>query len=453
MSPISLSGLASGMDTDAVISQLMALERVPRQRTELQQAAVRARQENLRDISSKLGALQTAAAGLRSAALWEGTQTVESSDATKVAAQRTGGAGPGGYQVEVTRLASATQRTFTYTSQPSASQLSIAGETIDLAENATLDDAVSAINAASTKVYAVNVNGSLVLSSRTTGAASDFAATGAAVAENGAAAKAGQDAAFRVDGVDRASASNTVTDAIPGLELTLKAPTSSPMTITVGAPGVDQEAVKAKVRAFVEQYNKTMETLRTAVAEKRVANPSNTTDARKGSLYADDTVVRALRQLRETVGQAIGGMTTYDDLADIGISTGAATGSGTLSKDAVAGKLVLDEAKLSAALTADPAAVQKLLGGKTGTDGAAQALEAVIRPFTETGGALDGRITSADSEISRLSDRLATFDDRLAAKEERLRRQFVALEQALARSQSLQADLAARLGSLPTSRR
>jgi flagellar hook-associated protein 2 len=142
------------------------------------------------------------------------------------------------------------------------------------------------------------------------------------------------------------------------------------------------------------------------------------------------------------------GSTSYDELFEIGISTGASTGSGTFSQDAVDGKLVLDSAKLTAALESNALDVQKLLGAVTGTPGFSQAFGDRITPYSQAGGIVAERLEAAGSEITRLADSLLRMDERLARKEESLRKMFSNLEIALQRSQSQSADLLARLGSL-----
>ena len=114
MAGIQLSGLASGLDTASIIDSLMAVERQPRTRIEMRQAQEQARRDGLNQVTTQLKALQDAATALRSTGTWADTQSVTSNDATKVAVTRTGGAGPGGYDIAVTRLASSTQRTYTY---------------------------------------------------------------------------------------------------------------------------------------------------------------------------------------------------------------------------------------------------------------------------------------------------------------------------------------------------
>src|SRR5215217_7389307 len=114
MAGLQLGGLASGMDTDGVIAQLMALERQPATRWSQQKKVSEAREQVLKDILSRVKNLQTAARDLKSVTTWTDTQTVESSDNTKITATRVGGAAPGGYAIAVANLASGDQWSFAY---------------------------------------------------------------------------------------------------------------------------------------------------------------------------------------------------------------------------------------------------------------------------------------------------------------------------------------------------
>ncbi len=96
MPGISVGGLVSGLDTDTIVTQLMALERQPRARLELRQVAATARQDGLRDIATKLRALETAARDLKSPLLAGDTQTVSSLDPAKAEVRRTCVAAAGG---------------------------------------------------------------------------------------------------------------------------------------------------------------------------------------------------------------------------------------------------------------------------------------------------------------------------------------------------------------------
>ncbi|MCL4724385.1 MAG: flagellar filament capping protein FliD, partial [Rhodocyclaceae bacterium] len=139
-----------------------------------------------------------------------------------------------------------------------------------------------------------------------------------------------QNAVAVIDGITVSKASNTFTDALEGVTLTLlKAGTT---TLTVAK---DSAGVKAAVESFVKAYNDLNKTL-TDLSKYDAAN-------KKASTLTGDATVRAVQsQLRGLFNTALasagGGLTT---LADIGVS---------FQTD---GTLKLDAAKLTAALN-DP---------------------------------------------------------------------------------------------------
>lgn len=425
MSPVTISGLASGLDTESIIANLMKIERAPRARMELQQGQAKARETALREILGKLEAVNSAADALQSAGLWADTQTVTSSAPTSISVRRLSGTGPGGYQVAVTQLARAEQRTFAFTQSAEPSSLTVGGRKIELGANATLGDAVAAINAdPATGVYAVAVSGKLVLSSRQTGAASTIAASGAGIEEEVGKRKAGLDAEYTVDGIAGTSSSNVIADAIPGLELTLGAVTPG-AAISVGNPGPDAEAVKAKVKAFVSAYNAAVDTIRGRLTEKRVPGAESQAEANKGVLFGDTALNGLLSQLRQAVSES--------GVAALGVSTGAPSATVSSSSDSVIGHLTLDEAKLSAALESDLTGTRAKLTGKNGLG---ERLDKILEPNLGSRGSISERLSSVAAESSRIGDAMSALDTRLEMREERLRIQFAMMESALSKAKT-----------------
>src|SRR5258706_10849152 len=127
MSPLSLSGLASGLDTETIISQLMSVEQAPRTRMALQDTQAQSRQTQLRDLATKLNAVRDAASALGSVSSWAPTQSLTSSDAARVGVRALGSAAPGTHLVEVSSLAVSAQHAFTFTSSASAQSIAIGG--------------------------------------------------------------------------------------------------------------------------------------------------------------------------------------------------------------------------------------------------------------------------------------------------------------------------------------
>lgn len=431
MSPLALGGLASGMDTDAIITQLMAVEGQSKTRLQLADTRASARQTGLRDLASKLGALRDAANALKSAGTWTDVQRLASSDPARIGVRATGGAAPGARVIEVTALAVTAQHAFTYTSSASPQTITIGDFSLAVDPDSTISTVAAAINDRDdAPVSAVVAGGKLVLTSRTGGQDGDFTVdANPLLAEDPVYARAGSDAAYLLDGVPKTSTSNVITDAILGVELTLKATTSGPVSLTVSDPAPDQDAIKAKVTAFVSAYNSAVEFIRGKLAEEKVKNPTTTTEATKGLFRGDTMLTSVLSSMRLGIG----------DLSQYGISTGAASGSATFSADAVAGKLKIDDAKLTAAL-ADPDAMRAVF------DGLGQRVSDVVTPVAGAG--VTSALDSVASERKRIADAIARTDVRLADREKRLRAQFAAMESALAASQAAQAQMAAQLAGL-----
>jgi flagellar hook-associated protein 2 len=444
---LGLSGIASGVDTAAIVEQLMALERQGKTRLQMRQSSIGAQQTTLRDLKTKLDALKTAAADLRSPTTWTESQTVESSDPARVAVARTGGAPIGGYTVKVTQLAASAQKTYTWTESASASTLDFGGgKTLDIAANAKIADVASAINGrGDLPVYAAVVGGNkLVLSSRATGSTADFTVTGSQL---GAPTNVlpGRNAEYEIDGVPGTpSPTNVVADAIPGVTLTFKGTTAEAASVVVGAPGTDKQKVKDKVKAFVDAYNAVVTATRAKVSEKTVKNATTQADYNKGAFFGDSGLNAMLSQLRTAVGRDYDPLTEagLDALRDIGISTGK---PGSTTADSKAGLLKIDDAALTAALEADTQGVRGLFSGATTPF--AQDIETLVADLSEV---IDDRIQSGDRQSKRISDQMTRTDERLAAKEKRLKAQFAAMETALGAAQSQQAWLEGQLAGLPT---
>ncbi len=442
-----LTGIASGVDTSGIVEKLMELERGRRDRMDLSKARIQARQTALGTVQSKLLALRMATAGLRDVGTWADKQVVESSDPAKVAVQRLSGAGPGGYTVTVSALARAEQHSYAYAAPASATQLDIGGVEVDLAAGATLDDAVAAINRApGSPVYATKAGDRLVLSARTTGTDSAFAVSGATLSD--AVVRAGANAAYSIDGGPTQYAqANVVDEAVAGVRLTFKGVTASPASVTVSTAALDPEAVKAKVQAFVDAYNDLLRTTRGLLDERPVAGAASAEDAKKGALYGDTGLTALLSRLRtSTADKVLGNPSAMDELRELGVSTGAATG-GQTSEDAKMGVLVLDGEALAEALE-DPQGVRRMLGGLSGVEGFSQRLENLTKSYVGANGTLTGRIKETDTALVDLQRQMTDEDARLKAREDRLKAQFAAMESALAASQTQQLWLSGQLAKL-----
>jgi flagellar hook-associated protein 2 len=432
-SPISFSGLASGLNTSAIITALLSAEKVPITRLTSQQEALQGQQTVLQGIQSQLQQLSFAAAEFTLSSSFESSQTVTSSEPLRVAAATTAGAGVGGYEVEVTQLANSAQRTYAFTSPTAEDALTIGGRAYTLKAGETAKELAAKINSdSSATVYAAVTEGeTLVLSSRATGASSGEGITvsdpGGALSEKAGTAKEGKNAEFKVDGVAGTSTSNTVTNAIAGVTLTLAGTTpTGPVTIVVQAPGLDASSAEAKLNSFVTLYNTVV-----AAIEKQLTTKPPEGQGGAGastSLFGDRELSSLLTSMRQSMYEPIAGLAAgMTSPFDIGLSTGA-VGAGATSQATLEGKLTLEPKKLLAALQSNPAGVEQMLQKWS------QGLQGLLNSASEPGGTIEARITGDGSQITELKARIVTMNEMLAVRQKALQATYSALEGVLSKN-------------------
>jgi flagellar hook-associated protein 2 len=455
MAGLSLGGLASGLDTDTIVAQLMAIEGQGKTRLQGRQYRSEQTKTMLDQMATRLRSLKNAADELKSAGSWTTVQTVSSADPARVGARYLSGAASGTYSIEVTKLARADQRFYSHPATVSgATQLDINGVKIDIADGSTIEQTAAAINAkAESPAFASVVGTELVLSGKKTGV--ELTVAPGFLTEDTLKRRRQENAEFTIDGVAQTpSASNTITTALPGIELTLKTLTAitGPISVEVGSPGPDTNGLKTKVKAFVDAYNSAVDLVKAKTEERPVRTPFTQADFGKGALRGDPGLLSLLARMRQTVtekidtGAAAANPSAYDSLSDIGVGVVKGTGS---EADRLAGKLVLDEAKLLSAIQQDPTAVRRLMGGVDGVPGVAQALGTLVDPVAKlSDGTLSKRATQTERETARIKDQMLAMDVRLKLKEERLRKQFTAMETALQSSQTSTSWLSGQIAGL-----
>jgi flagellar hook-associated protein 2 len=157
-------------------------------------------------------------------------------------------------------------------------------------------------------------------------------------------------------------------------------------------------------------------------------------------LQGDPQLLSILSKMRQSIGTtmsgAAGGM---GYLGSIGLSTGAAVGSGTISQDSLEGKISLDTTKLTSALASNFNGVKALFTNATGTyasEGLSQRMDDLVNPQAGSTGILAGRITSEASLVTSYFQQIANIEQRVTLHETSLRSQFTAMETAVAQLQS-----------------
>ena len=292
--------------------------------------------------------------------------------------------------------------------------------------------------------YAAATNsGTVVFSSRQTGASSAVAVND--VSGGGALAfqssKAGQDALFSVDGTPGSSASNTVTNAIGGVTLTLTGvtTTSGPVTVNVGAPAPNATNISNAINTFVTQYNKVIGDIQTQLAQQ----PSST-DPTQGTLFGDPELQDLLTSMRSMMFTGGSGLPTgASTMDDIGVSTGATTGSGAVSQSALSGDLTLNATTLTNMLQSNAGGVKSILASWSSS------FVNIADNAADPGGPISSRIGGDNTQISNLGNQISSMQSALTDKQNFLVQEFAQLEAALSSNQSLSSSLTSQIASLP----
>ena len=444
--PLQVTGLASGLDTAKIVSQMMDIQKRPVTMLQNQQKILQARNAQLTSIQAALKKVNGDALALLDPRVYRGTQKASSSDTTRVAATTTTGAGVGGYQVSVSQLANAAQRTFSFTAPTSDGTITIDGHDTSVKAGASVYDIADAINSdQSATVYAAATDqGTLVFSNRNTGDTGPgfiaVSGAGGVLSEQAGRAKQGQNATYSIDGVSGSSSSNSVAGAIPGVTLTLTGvtTTSGPITVNVGAPAADSSKVESAVNQFITDYNAALSAIQTQLSQKPTAS-----DPTQGTLYGDNQLKGLLSSMRSLMikgGDGLpAGMAT---MLDIGVSTGSASTGGPTASE-LAGNLTLNASTLEAALKTNSTAVQKVVGAW------ANNMATTVNNYSGLGGTIEIRLSGDNRQVSSLGRRIGTMQSALDDKQNQLTKQFAMLEAALSSTQSTSSWLTSQINALP----
>jgi flagellar hook-associated protein 2 len=466
MPTLTSGGIGSGLDVAGLVSKLIDAERTPAlTRLAGKEATLQAQLSGYGLLRGALDKLKSALDGLNAPTLLSAFKAAVSDDTRfSASASASDGAAPGTYAVEVSSLAKAQKLSSGVFCCAAAVvgtgtlTLALAGKSADITidtSNNTLGGIRDAINAARdadgqplgvsatlvTSTGAVEPAGTyLVLSSAKTGAANTISLTQAG-GDGGLAAlqyetgglangltekEPPADAVVKVDGFTYAAPGNTITGALSGVTLNLKAVTTAPATLTVSA---DTGSVRAKVQALVDAYNG----MHRVIKEQAGYNAT----ARRGGVLIGEPALRNLEgQLRRQMGAPVPGA---------GGAPSGATDLG-LSFDAD-GNMTLDAARFDAALASDRSALAGLLQGDEGLVGR---LSAVVDGYLAgSGGVIKARTDGLDRRLRDISEQRDALSTRLVALEARYLTQFNALDGLLAQIQSTGSFLTQQLATLP----
>jgi flagellar hook-associated protein 2 len=471
-----IGGLASGMDIDQTVRELMNAERIPLNKMLQQKQMFEWQRADYRSINLSLSTFRDAVFDMRMESTFNSYDV--SSNASAVTGKTTANSVPGTYQVDVVTLAKSAK---TNSEATVLNQSGTAAKSSDLV-----------LQAGKTETFQVTTNGGLTatitvndqdtfgsLAAKMASAVDDttgeslnlrasfddttsrffistkdmggdegftientkFIRDSVMMGKNNLSAT-GQYGEITFDGITVNNLkSNTVT--VNGLTMDLFTEgQSATLTVTTNTqPVID------KIKSFVEAYNAFVADTEKEYYEERYRDfPPLTTEqkesmsdkeielweekARSGMLKGDRLIGDVLTDLRSSVMEPVAGLPagTAAMLSEIGISTGTYSNRG---------KLFIDEAKLEKALNEKPDEVQALFTGDGNVDGIGDRLYTEVNEHIDRLSDKAGSTTSLadNSTISkRLKDitkRIDAFEDKLTMIEDRYWREFAAMEKAL----------------------
>lgn len=375
----------SAIDVNSIVSSLMSVEKQPLSLITNQKTAYEAKLTAYGTLKSALSTFQTSVTALSSASKFN-AQSATSATPSIYTATANGSATIGNYAITVDQLAKSQKIALdgvanttdvigtgtltiafgsykpevvspatpaSFTANPDKASFNV----VINSSNNTLAGVRDAINAANGGVTATIVNDGtanrLVITSKDTGEVNSLKITvadsdgdntdntglsrlaydplaTAGGGKNMSQLQAPLNALLNIDGIDVVKASNTVTDAIEGITLNLLGTSNNePVNLAVAS---DQAKIKESVTAFVDAYNKVMDTLKTLTKYDETGKSS-------GKLLGDATARNVTAQLKSVISKTVDTGGTITSLTDIGVG---------FQRD---GKLALDSTKLTDAVT------------------------------------------------------------------------------------------------------
>lgn len=415
------SSNAGTLDVPSLVSQLMTVERMPIEKLNAKVASYQTKISSFGTLKGLVSGFQAALQGLNASV--QGFSATPS-DTSVLSASATSTAVAGVYSLNVTtlaqahKLAAAGQASDATAIASGASMVTFTVGTtstaISIAAGSTLQDIRSAINIANIGVTATIVNDgsgspyrlalsadksgvSNAISSITVQAGGDvtindllaykptqvnFPVPAIPMAETVPAA----DADFTVNGIRILKSSNTITDAIQGVSLTLSKQNAQ-ADVTVKRDG---SAINTAAAGLVDAYNALSSQLKSRSAY-------GTVGAAAPVLAGDGTVRLMLDQLRGILmTPASGG--TRTSLSQVGIGFQAD------------GSLKLDSGKLNSALANDFSDVTNLFSSATGF---VTRLDTWATSVAQAGGLISTRTDSLSTSVKGYNEQIAKLESRM----------------------------------------
>ena len=443
---ISVGGLISGLDTNGIIDQLLALQQKPIVRLQRQEAGYQVELSAYGGMQAVLNSLKSAIEGLDSVSDFTNfSATSGDTDLFSVSADENAAAGS--YDVTVHNLAKVhklTSEAFTETEAVGGGTIQLrlgdaAAVDISVSGTDTIADVAQSINDADAGVNAAVVfdgtNYFLTLTGKETGAANlidltvtdddgdstDLSGLSRLVYEVSGDTKnlnntqTAEDSMITVDGVSNISRdTNVIDDVIQGITITLEsAPaTDNEAVLTVSR---DTSAIVSKINSFVSAYNGALDLFETYQNYDSDAGTA-------GVLLGDATTNHIRTSLENLITDAVPGVESLSRLENLGI---------TLNSE---GRLEVDSSTLNNMLDDHFDDVLQFFTQSTeGSEGFAVRMVDTLDAILDSGsGLLAVKTDGIQNSIDDIEDQVERMEMRNSIWETRIRAQFNALELLLA---------------------
>jgi len=438
---VTFGGLATGMDTGAIVDALMKIERQPIDRLQKDKTYFQNRLKAFTDFNSKLTDLQAKADAIDTANELN-TPTATASSDEYFTSTASSSASMGNYQITVMDLAQVQKDVSDGVADSSAYEfgtgtltLTVGGTPTDItidSSNNSLSGIVSAINDADLGVTATIINDGtgtpyrMVLSGDTVDDTFSLDSSGLSggtyTNPTMSNTQTAQQAHIQVDGIDIYSDTNTFEEAIQGVTLNLL---KSDDTVSTNlALSSDPDATTTKIKDFVNAYNSVISYI------------SSQSDADWGH---DSTFTSIKRQMQSLLTNTIDVSGSFSSLSELGIAT---------QRD---GTLLVNSTDLSNALSEDFNGVISLFTGEDSVDGISQLFSNYLDDMTDSyDGFLSAKKDSTDSTVRRINGQIDNLEARMVSRQKTLEAQFSAMEDLVSSLNSQSSFLSQQLLNMPT---
>ena len=220
-----------------------------------------------------------------------------------------------------------------------------------------------------------------------------------------------QDAKFSFNGITINSSSNTVKEVIPGVDITLKAVTTTAQNLTISA---DNDKAQEALKEWVDAFNQLQSTISSLTQFTAGDVNSDELNNSNGPLIGDSTLRNIDQSIRSIFSKGQTGELSV--LAQIGINMDSN------------GKLVIKENELEKTLKENSEAVAILFTGDGETTGIANEVFAKVSSFIDSDGMIDTATNGLNSTLKSLDKRYDQVNNSIDQTIERYRVQFTKLD-------------------------